>query len=201
MPCLTGFVFLDLVNLMTPLLVLVSGPPGAGKSTLSRGLVSAFGFAWLDKDCIDEPFSPGDRGDRYTREVEPRVLAALINLAQINLDAGMSVLVDLPWSHILLNEPSWIERISSLAKGTSSQLAVLECVISPECLKQRMSERGLDRDQTKLQSDLAWADFLKRDRVGEKNPLPHFEIDLEMTRERCLEAGISYLNTMLKRLQ
>src|SRR4051812_24933063 len=40
--------------LMRPAIVLVSGAPGAGKTTLARPLAAALGFALLSKDHIKE---------------------------------------------------------------------------------------------------------------------------------------------------
>ncbi len=173
-------------------LVLVSGPPGVGKSTLSQKLVKKLNLFYLDKDLIDEPFSPGERGDNYTKNIEPKVLESILGLSKANLLLGNSVLVDLPWSHILHDSPGLIKSIVSLTKETTSLLKVLECSLSEDKHFKRMKSRNLDRDQVKL-TEKGWKDFLKRDRVGELIPFKHRLIDLG--RDIDIEDIIAYLSS------
>ena len=178
----------------TPTLLLISGPPGAGKSTLGRSLARALCAAILDKDCIDEPFSPGDRGPTYTREVEPRVLAALLNLAQLNLETGLTVLLDVPWTHILLNSPEWIDRIQALAVRCKATLRVVELGLSESALRARLLSRGLDRDQSKLATEEGWTRFRVTDRLGEANPIPGFILlNAEQSPDQVLDSALRAL--------
>lgn len=177
---------------MAPVIILISGPPGAGKSTIARPLAQKIGAVLLDKDCIDEPFSPNDRGAHYTREIEPKVLQGLLNLAELNLSCGLSAILDVPWTHIMHNSPEWVTRITDLAKKTKSRLLVLECVISPEHLRQRLHHRGLARDQVKL-SDEGWQHFERTDRLDERNPLPHVTIDMTQAPETCVAQAINHI--------
>src|SRR3989338_10196530 len=95
-------------------LILISGPPGCGKSTFTDALEPKIRAFVLDKDCIDDLFSPNDRGAHYTKEIEPKVLQGLLNLAERNLNLGHSVIIDVPWTHIMLNSPEWVEKNQAL---------------------------------------------------------------------------------------
>ena len=57
-------------------IVMVSGPPGAGKTTLARPLAKALGFALLSKDDIKEPLYDALGGARGDFEASRRIGAA-----------------------------------------------------------------------------------------------------------------------------
>ena len=173
-------------------LILISGPPGCGKSTLTNALAPQIGAFVLDKDCIDDLFSPDDRGPLYTQEIEPKVLQGLLNLAERNLRLGNSVMIDVPWTHIMINTPEWVKRVQTLAQDTGSKLIVLECVIGEETLRKRIQERGLKRDKIKLTKE-GWNNFKIADRIGAKNPLPHVSIDVEWPPEECARFAVAFL--------
>lgn len=163
-----------------------------GKSTLSSALARVLGATHLDKDAIDECFSPGDRGQDYSRRIEPMVLQALLNLAELNLREGAVVILDVPWTHILLNSPDWVARLEDLRDRRDATLSVLELVLEEGLLRKRMAERGLDRDQVRLTPE-GWMHFRREDRLGELPPLPHSRIRADLEPDQMLTEALRVL--------
>lgn len=172
----------------SPYLLLVSGPPGAGKSTLAKALAAELRAVLIDKDCIDEAFSPNVRDAHYRDHVEPQVLTAMLHLAALNLGVGNLAILDAPWTHLFLNEPMWIDRVQKTAHAAAARLVILECIISEATLRQRMTARGFARDADRV-TDAGWVEFRQLDRLGEANPLPHIMIDAEQSAAAMLRAA------------
>lgn len=172
-------------------LILISGPAGVGKSTLSKVIAKEVGAVILDKDCIDDAFHPHDRGEFYTKEVEPKVLQAVLNLARLNLEAGRTVLLDIPWTHLFYQSSFWMDRIRGINDGENP--LVIEMFLEDTQLQERMRVRGLSRDQFRLTKE-GWAKFRETDVPHKRNPLPHFLVDAS----RRLE---DYLPEVLKQIR
>lgn len=177
----------------SPSLLLISGPPGAGKSTLAQSLARALRAVLIDKDCIDEAFSPNVRDGHYRDHIEPSVLSAMLHLAVLNLGVGNLVILDAPWTHLFLNEPAWIDRVRETVCTATARMAVIECVISEATLRRRMTTRGLARDAGRV-TDAGWVEFRRLDRLGEANPLPHIAIDAEQSAAAMLHAARAALH-------
>lgn len=159
-------------------LILVSGPPGIGKSTLCLELAKNLPAVLLDKDAVDEPFSPGDRGPHYKENIQPKVVQGMLNLAELNLKCGLSVILDAPWTHMLYHASPLKTQIQDLATRVGARLLVIELAVSEETLKKRISSRGLSRDTCKL-TPRGWEEFKRYNRVGTAIDLPCMKVDVE----------------------
>lgn len=173
-------------------LILVSGAPGAGKSTFAKPIVAEFRCTWLEIDCIGDPFSL-TRDQEYIKNIEPQAIQGLLNLTSLNLSAQQTVLLDLPWKHLLINNQQWITQIQQIAAKANVPLIVFECYLSEVELRRRIIARNAYRDLDKIENDPAWQEFLGQIHFEAKNPLPHILVNTENTQEDNFELAKKYL--------
>lgn len=57
------------------------------------------------------------------------------------------VMIDAPWTYILLDTREWIDKIQKRVETTRGSLFVIECDSSEEAFRRRIMKRGLDRDR------------------------------------------------------
>jgi len=80
---------------VTASLVVVTGPPASGKSSLARDLASELSIPFLSKDELKERlYEVFGSGDEAEDQVERAALAILFSVTRSNLAAGVDVLVE-----------------------------------------------------------------------------------------------------------
>ena len=151
------------VNPEPSVLLLVRGHPCSGKTTFARKLIKEhIVVAYLDKDVINEAFSPGDReNDFYVRHVRYQTYEAMDAFAKTNLELGVSVVLDSPFNSLndSSNRTGCKGRYVDIAEGTGSVLKVVQCRTDYDTLRRRLIERGDPRDRSKIESEEAWEKY------------------------------------------
>lgn len=140
--------YLDLADrysrmLAPPLLVLVRGLPGTGKSTLARSISEQLGFELLQTDVVRRSlFEPG--GDqfefnqgRYLPKNRLRVYESMHEQAARLLGRGSSVVLDGTYLSASLRRAA-----ADLAKRHHAEFLAIHCQCTDEISKQRIDSRA-----------------------------------------------------------
>src|ERR1051325_5707184 len=77
---------------MPPLVLIITGPPASGKTTIGRPLASALGLPFLSKDVFKESLfnSLGSKDRDWSRQVGLASTRLLFRCAEALLEAGHS---------------------------------------------------------------------------------------------------------------
>ncbi|MBS0204645.1 MAG: AAA family ATPase [Planctomycetes bacterium] len=151
-----------------PLLLLVSGLPGTGKSTLARELVADGSWVWIRSDEVRKELAASagvtpttNRGDYlsgiYTPEWTDRTYAECLRRAQSALWNGQRVIVDATF----LEESRRI-RFLTAAVELGVTAFWLVCEASPDVVRVRLEARRNDV------SDADWSIYQKAAAVWQK---------------------------------
>lgn len=145
-------------------LVVFSGPPGVGKSTLSYKLAQKTGWALITRDAIDRAL---EKAEAFHPKAGYEVIFALTT---VNLQNNVSVILDAVFTTSHLQE-----QITAIAKKTHAEICVIVCTCSDEKIWQ-------ERIATRPEVVEGWtpADWNEVQRVKEiyaKWNIPHLELD------------------------
>jgi predicted kinase len=122
---------------VTPTLVVVSGPPGAGKTTLAHALARAVGCPAICRDEIKEGMvhatpafvaGPGD-------ELTTRTLPAFFGVLELLLKAGVTTVAEAAFQ-----DRVWRPRLTRL-QGLA-QIRIVHCVVAADVALSRAIARG-----------------------------------------------------------
>lgn len=125
---------------MTPLLVIVTGAPGAGKTTLGRRLAADLGFPFINKDDVkDVMFTHLGWSDRaWSRKVGKAALHILFHVTEQQLVAGCSLVVECNFRPHLDNQ-----RFRDLQDRYSHRQVQVFCHAPSHVLLERFKARSL----------------------------------------------------------
>ncbi|MDX6410761.1 MAG: hypothetical protein QOE91_277 [Gaiellaceae bacterium] len=162
--------------------VIVAGPPGAGKSTVAAQLARALGAASIDIDATFSPIVP--LLDAHPRDVvRDAIYESLLASAEASLRAGVHVVVAAPFTRERRDRLAW-DRLSTRL-SSSGAAAVLVWQHAPrELLLERLAARAATRDADKLADPASWL----RQAEPEVAPVvPHIAVDATDTSAHAVE--------------
>ncbi|WP_163055019.1 AAA family ATPase [Acidithiobacillus ferrooxidans] len=161
-----------------PVLILVGGFPGTGKTTIGQKLAKTLGVGWVDKDSATRLMAEHlllamgcGKNDResatYTRYVKPLEYDTLISIARDNLNIGQSVICTAPFIS-QFHDQEWIDRMQQLVDLYAAKLSLIWLTADTEVTHSRIVQRNADRDAWKIG---CWPEYM----VGlpEKTPSDH----------------------------
>jgi aminoglycoside phosphotransferase family enzyme/predicted kinase len=127
----------------SPLLLLVGGLSGTGKSTLARAIGEHFGIEVLRTDAIRNELFGHHRSEEinagvYLPEMRARVYDELLRRAEVKLRAGLSVILDATFE---LSDS--VTAAQLLAKRLAAKLLAIQCTCLPEIAQQRIRQREI----------------------------------------------------------
>jgi aminoglycoside phosphotransferase family enzyme/predicted kinase len=135
---------------LRPALVLVSGLPGTGKSTLARSLAETARFEVIRSDVIRKEVFPVENSDQtdslYTSDKTQRIYQECLERARRSLQAGHRVIVDATFQR---DEDRM--NFLQLAIDCGCRAVWLECMAPADITKQRIATRHGDA------SDADWS--------------------------------------------
>jgi predicted kinase len=167
-----------------PVLVLVGGYAGSGKTEFARFLGDVSGWAFLDKDSLTRRLVErllvamgGDQHDRHTdlylNEVRPLEYKCLMDTAFDNIDCGISTILAAPFISEL-NDEAWMNRLINRCKAKGVEVASIWVRCDVDSMREYIEFRDAPRDAWKLEH---WDDYISGINTEVSPPGVHLTID------------------------
>ena len=128
-------------------LIVLTGPPCSGKSTLAGQLAAIFGALVLDIDQIRQNVIPNSQQSQQDRDIAYRCMHLI---SEKLLEAGADAIL-LTATYNRKNPRQWLR---SLAESKSAQVCILACQVSPEIAVARFRSRTPGHPAVDLTEDL-----------------------------------------------
>ena len=172
------------LNVGRPVLIMLVGAPGTGKSTLARGLARTLDAQVVETDRVRKQLFAEPR---YTGGEHAAVYGWCHTLLKSLLVVGRNVIFD-----ATNLEERTRRRVYDLANECDAQLQIIWLTCSPSVVQERMLRRRHARDADDM-SDADWPVYLDLRRRAEPVRRPHMVVNT------AAGAG-SLIGQLLKRL-
>lgn len=121
-----------------PILIIINGLPGAGKTTLSRRISEQFHFPLFSKDAFKEIFfkTLGIKDRSWSMELGKTAISTMLLAAESTLKKGVPCIIESPF------QPHFGQKdIENLLKNAPAEIIQIFCSLPPQERIQRLLHR------------------------------------------------------------
>jgi len=156
----------DMETTAYPVLILVCGLPGSGKSYLSERLAEQLAAVIIESDCVRKALFPQPT---YSAQESALVHRTCQEVMRWLLSKGVRVIFDA--TNIVEFQR---ELLYSLAERSDAHLLIVRTVAPEEVIRERLTQRKAGADST---SDADWSVYRRMARREQRIRRPHLRID------------------------
>jgi predicted kinase len=168
----------------TPKLIIISGLPGSGKSTVAESLAEKLSVPLFSVDPIESSIIKSG----IKRSFETGLAAYLVAeaLAGEQLKCGLSVIIDAV-SPVQEARDMW----HNLAHKQNATLIIIECVLDKELHKERLASRTRNMHGI---PEVTWEDVENRRKQYVPWKEERFVLDTANTHEKYIKEALDYIH-------
>ncbi len=126
---------------MRPTLIVVSGPPASGKTTLAHALAQAVHCPAICRDEIKEGFVCGATSESFVPEqgdaANQAATTAFFDVVDLMLQRGVTLVAEAAFQH-----HRWAPRLTAF--GKLAEVRVINCVVDDAVARQRRRQRWVN---------------------------------------------------------
>ncbi|HET6354865.1 AAA family ATPase [Streptomyces sp.] len=167
-----------------PVLIMVGGFAGSGKTEFARFVTQLTGWPLLDKDPLTRPLVEqllvaldGDPNDRHTDLYRQRVRAVeydcLMQAAYANINCGISTVLSAPFI-AEMTDPAWMSRLTNRCGAMGVDVFPIWVQCDAESMREYITFRSAARDAWKLQR---WDEYMATIDLELRPAVPHLVVD------------------------
>jgi predicted kinase len=121
-----------------PLLIVVAGRPGSGKTTLAHILARKIGCPAICRDEIKEGFVNTMKSSHESlgKDINQGIYSTFFEILEFLLSKQITLVAEAAFQHRLWAPP--LERLSQI-----SQIKIIVCTVAPHLARSRFIQRGL----------------------------------------------------------
>lgn len=167
-----------------PVVIMVGGFAGSGKTEFARFVTQLTGWPLLDKDPLTRPLVEqllvalgGDANDRHTDLYRERVRAVeydcLMQAALANINCGVSTVLSAPFIAEMA-DPKWMQRLTNRCGALGVDVFPIWVRCDEESMREYIGFRSAARDAWKL---TRWDEYMETVDLELRPAVPHIVVD------------------------